>query len=81
MLDCFGKKGGATGGIRERRAWLKGERANKVVVLGLRNKGNGARVGAVVVCVVIDGISGLTVGVTVDHTPGKCWVEFFDVPG
>ena len=52
-----------------------------MVVLGLRDKGDGARVGAVIVGAVIDGISGLTVGVTVDHTPGKCWVEFSDVPG
>ena len=63
------------------RAWLKSERANEVVVLGLRDKGDGARVGAVVVGVVIDGISCLTVGITVDCTPGKCWVKFFDVPG
>ena len=60
---------------------MERERANKVVMLGLRYEGDGTRVGAVVVGVVIDGISGLTVGITVDHTPGKCQVEFFDVPG
>ena len=52
-----------------------------MVVLGLRYKGDGARVWTVVVGVVIDGISGLTGGITVDFTPGKCWVELFDVPG
>ena len=59
---------------------MEGEWANKVIMFGLRYEGNGTRVGAVVVCVVIDGISGLTVGITVDFTPGKCWVELFDVP-
>ena len=52
-----------------------------MVVLGLRYKGDGTKVGAVVVGVIIDGILGLRVGITVDDTPGKCWVEFFDVPG
>ena len=52
-----------------------------MVVLGLRDKGDCARVGAVIIGAIIDGISCLTVGVTVEDTPGKCWVEFFDVPG
>ena len=60
---------------------MEGKPANKVVMFGLRYEGNGTRVGAVVVGFVIDGISGLTVGITVNFTPGKCWVELFDVPG
>ena len=60
---------------------MERERANKVVMFGLRYEGNGTRVGTVVVGVVIDGILGLTVGITVDCTPGKCLVELFDEPG
>ena len=60
---------------------MEGERAYKAVMLGVTYERDGARVRAVVVGVVIDGISGLTVGITVDFTPGKCWVELFDVPG
>ena len=60
---------------------MEGERANKVGMCCLRYEGDGTRVGAVVVGVVIDGISGLTVWITVDFTPGNCWVELFDVPG
>ena len=60
---------------------MEGEWANKVVMFGLRYEGDGTSVGTVVVGVVIDGILGLTVGITVDFTPGNCWVELFDIPG
>ena len=59
---------------------MEREWANEVVVLDLRYERDGARVGAVVVGVIVDGISDLTGGIAVNFSPGNGRVEFLDVP-
>ena len=60
---------------------MERERANEVVMLDLRYEGDGTRVRAVVVGFIVDGILDLMGGITVDFSPGNCWVGLFDVPG
>ena len=59
---------------------MEREWANEMVVFDLRYERDGARVGAVVVGVIVDGVSDLMGGSAMNFSPGNGRVEFLDVP-